>query len=239
MRRTKWIARRRSGFVVAACVAACTLVAVPAASAAKTRFGAKLNSHTQPSASKVFPWIHPDGEPNTGLAWHYRIVGAAGGNTKAPRDGKITKIKALTTEPDSIRLELARVRTRKLHGSRITEARITRRIGKVSLEGQRFSPADVFAGTNGPYRVETVNVPNTKVKKGERLAFEDAHIGPVSCLGGAYCPYPGSRSPDLLEYRPLGGRCMGKECTLQPVGGPYETYPGGFSTDLLIQAVMK
>ena len=195
-------------------ILAAVLLLAPSTSLGRGVFGAQLSQ-----AEKVGCCVAGTSEGSRwmGVAVRYLDTGAAHGNAAAPRDGQIGKVKLIAAIPGDLILYLARAKNVSPVGLS-SKARITRRVARFRYEGQ---PED-RPPYHLPFRVETVNVRDTKVKKGEYLAVET--VGP----GMDVLTCPRRFSGKLLFYQP----------PLDP-GQSFMPYAGEQGCSLLIKAVMK
>jgi hypothetical protein len=187
------------------------LLLIPSAGFGRGVFGARLKQ-----AQSVACCIAGIGEFSRwmGVGVRYFDTGAARGHPDAPHDGKINKIKLMAGVPGDLILYLAKTKGLSSPRDFTIETRITRRVARVHYEGQ---PDD-----RPPFRVETFNVRDTRVKKGEYLAVET--VGPY--MDALTCG--GRRSGRLLGFQP----------PLDP-GAGFTPYRGEYTCQLLIKALMR
>jgi len=205
--------------IIGVMVASLVLVgqAVPVA-AAKPAFGAKLSKFSQPSnaesgrkcsqgtvigSGKTCTWVAKDAFQN-------------GNKYKAPKNGRIGKIKLVSCVKGSFRLQLGRVK-RSSNKMRITRSGpyIKYKADPRQVDGDD----DTFCGGEGgdDYRVQTFKV-NMLVKKGEYIAIKAKKTGTLNCSGG---------SGTLVHAPP------------RPVGGAFKKAKDSMSCTMLIRLVYK
>ena len=160
--------------LTAVLAAAATLTLVSSADAA-TKFGAKLTPETQPSnASEAHPC-----EPAPGKCTRVSMeaYGRPEGGHKAPKDGKIKKIRIIAGEQGSFRLQLARAKANQ------EKAKVTYTGPKLSYDGQ---------SGDEPYEIESFKV-NVPVDKGDHLGILSRKTSMLRCSSGG---------PNQLLFQP-------------------------------------
>ncbi len=162
---------RRTG--LAAAVASLALALVPAAGQAKApvKFGAKLDPTVQPSNSLP---AHPCSQENPGAACTMVENDAYGraGVERAPRSGKIKRIRLIAGGPGSFRLQVVKVKRA------TNEAKLVANGPKITYQGQAEANYE-----SDSYNVETFKV-NVPVKKGQQLAIRGNYTSMVRCSSG-------------------------------------------------------
>jgi hypothetical protein len=140
----------------------------------KAKFGSKLNHSIQPSNSVpgllcdemnptkecTFVMNEAYGRPNTGH--------------KAPTKGKLKKIKVISGDTGSFRLQLVKVKEK----NGVLKAKVKAEGPMIHLQGQ-----DQQNWETDKYKVEKFKV-NMKIKKGWRLAMKATHTTAVRCSSG-------------------------------------------------------
>ena len=171
MTRTAHTLARTTGLLAAlACLA---LMAAPAAGLAKApvKFGSKLDPTVQPSNS--LPG-HPctqeaPGKPCTFV--QNEAYGRPDGGERAPRSGRIRKIRLIAGGPGSFRLQVAKVKTNQ-------RAKVVANGPKISYGGQTEANFE-----SDDYRVETFKV-NVPVHRGDQLALRGNYTSMLRCSSG-------------------------------------------------------
>jgi hypothetical protein len=193
-----------------ATVAVLGVIGVSAASAA-TKFGADLNSETQPSNANDRSCRDADEALTTGfctrVATTFADVGAVNGKIKAPKDGTITKIKLVAGEP-GVMFPFV-VKLKDFNTSTYTAK------GKATAKGPKIAYKSSIL--EGSYKVQSFPV-NFKVTKGQYLAIRAKRTSMLRCNSGG-----------------------GKQLLFQPpllIGDPFSASDGRDECVLLIQAVM-
>jgi len=162
---------RRTG--LAAAVASLALVLVPAAGQAKApvKFGAKLNPTVQPSNSLP---AHPCSQESPGTACTMVENDAYGrpGVERAPRSGRITRIRLIAGGPGSFRLQIVKVK----RGT--DEAKLVKNGPTITYQGQTEANYET-----DEYNVEKFKV-NVPVKQGQQLAIRGNYTSLVRCSSG-------------------------------------------------------
>jgi hypothetical protein len=164
-----------------------TMVMVGAATpvaAGKPAFGAKLSKNSQPSnaesgrkcsqgtvigSGKTCTWVAKDAFQN-------------GNKYKAPKNGRIGKVKLVSCVKGSFKLQLARVQ-RATNKSRVVRSGpyIQYKADPRQVDGD----GDTYCGgeDGDDFRVQTFKV-NVPVKKGEYIAIKTKKTGTLNCSGG-------------------------------------------------------
>jgi hypothetical protein len=172
--------------------------------AAPTVFGSDLSSKPFPNEAGGDAAQTCDESPTKSCTRVMVTAYGAAGRAKAPRDGVITKIRIIAMDSGSARLFLA-----KLDPNNPDRAKVVRKGPVFSYQGQP---------DNGPVFVNTIDIPDIAVKKGERLAIKAVKF---SGLRG------GSGSGQSLDFQPA-----------LAVGGGYQLADDDGWT-MLIQAIYK
>jgi hypothetical protein len=168
--------RTRIGFITLAIATAMGLsLALPAAAA--TRFGSRLATDEQPQ-----PWqwcdAPNDEPPHPNCTWvlNEAYVHSASidplEHARAPRKGYIDKIRISSCVSGSFRLQIAKVKRS------VQEAKVVRNGPIVHYNGDPDSCDDDV------YTVNTINIPNLRVYKGEFLAVKAKKVGFLRCNSG-------------------------------------------------------
>jgi hypothetical protein len=197
-----------------ATVAALGVIGVSTASAATTKFGAKLSSQTQPSnatnasCADSDPTLAPPPSPCTRVPTTYADVGAINGAIKAPKSGTVTKIKLIAAKPGTMKPLVVSLKNID------TQAHTAK--GKVTAKGPKINYVTSVQPTS--YKVQTFAV-NFPVQKGQYLGIEARRTSMLRCNSGG-----------------------GKQLLFQPplkLGNPFDPSDGHDDCVLLIQAVVK
>ncbi|MBW8060112.1 MAG: hypothetical protein FVQ78_07205 [Solirubrobacterales bacterium] len=162
---------RRTGLLAA--VASVALMVAPTAGLAKApvKFGAKLNPTVQPSNSLP---AHPCTQENPGVPCTMVQNDAYGrpGAERAPRTGRIKRIRVIAGGPGSFRLQIAKVRRS------TNKAKVVRNGPKIAYQGQSEANWD-----SDKYKVESFKV-NVRVRKGQQLVLRGNYTSMVRCSSG-------------------------------------------------------
>lgn len=158
---------------IAGIAVAVALLAVPAIGKAATPFGAKLTPDVQPSNAET---AHPCA-PNPARSCTRVLMDAYGraGQSKAPKSGKIKRIKLIAGEAGSFRLQIVKVKAGTQQAKLMRNGPLVRYQGQPPLVDPD-EPAEA-------YRVETFKV-NVKVKRGEQLAIKSRETSMLRCSSG-------------------------------------------------------
>jgi hypothetical protein len=143
-------------------------------------FGAKLSSDSQPSNAEG----GVDCDENSGIpsgatcTWlsseAYRNVG----REKAPKDGRIARVRLVSCVAGSFVLQLARYRPA------TGQAKVTRNGPVIRYHADPSVARDGFCGgDDGVYQVQSYPV-DVAVRKGERIAIKATRTGTLYCSGG-------------------------------------------------------
>jgi hypothetical protein len=193
-----------------ATVAAMGVIGVSTASAA-IKFGADLNSETQPSNASNASCHKADEtlttNPCTRVATTFADVGAVNNKITAPKDGTIKKIKLVAGTPGVMTPFV--VRLKDFDTSNYTAK------GKATAKGPKINYVSSILADS--YKVQSFPV-NIKVKKGQFLAIRSKRTSMERCNSGG-----------------------GKQLLFQPplkIGDPFAPSNGQGECVLLIQAVM-
>jgi len=192
---------------VAAVLASAGLMAVPAASSAKFKFGAKLNR--EPDNSSPAHKCSDDFSDLQGACTRVLVsseTGLINGNLTSPSDGTLTKFKVRSGAPGSVRFQLVRLKNLAANnGSAQGKARTKSKVFQIQGHG--------FDASN---QIETFSV-NMKVKKGDYVAILSSKTGAERCTSGS--------NRQLLFAPPL-----------QP-GDPFRSSDAAGNCTLMVQAV--
>ncbi|MEZ4595399.1 MAG: hypothetical protein R3C32_00430 [Chloroflexota bacterium] len=150
--------------------------------AAGTRWGSKLNTNLQPSNGSRY--CDDDGSPHPICSWMFRAVLDRPGGQKAPKDGYVSKVRLIACAPGSLYLQFGKIRKNPNDPSRY-QAKVRRTSAKVSFHGD--------ADCNAPYSIETINIPDVYVHKGEYFGVRAKNPKALRCFSG---------SPNVLEFDP-------------------------------------
>ena len=154
------------------------LAAVPAADA--VRFGAKLDSTVQPSNAES---AHPCDQayPNYRCTWVMNeAYGRPDGGHKAPRRGKIRRIRLIAGEAGQFRLQIVRARATDSG----FEGKVIRNGPVIRYDGQ--------PDPDEPYAVEVFRV-RIPIRRGQRLAIRTRKTSTLRCSSGG---------PNTLLFHP-------------------------------------
>jgi len=121
------------------------------------------------------------------------------GGERAPRSGRIKKIRLIAGGPGSFKLQVAKVKRSTLSSTR--EAKVVYNGPRISYQGQTEANYE-----DDSYRVETFKV-NVPVKKGQQLALRGNVTSMVRCSSGGdntliYTPplFPGHSFASASDY---------------------------------------
>ena len=158
--------------------------ALPAA-AAKPGFGAKLNKSSSPSNAESGRRCSQGTVIGFGknCTWVAKAAFHNGNKYKAPKNGRIGKVKVVSCVKGGFRMQLARVK-RSVNKSRVV------RSGpylKYKADPRQVDDDEdtICGGEDGDdYKVQTFKV-NMLVKKGEYIAIKTKKTGTLNCSGGS------------------------------------------------------
>ncbi len=156
----------RTKTLVALAVAALAMVAVPAAASAAT-FGADVEPDVQPSNAGT-PHKCSGFEGKT-CTWVLNDAYGNPGGEKAPKSGKLKRIKLIAGAPGSFKLQLVKV-------TKSQRAKVVTQGPRIHYQGQSNPNADT-------YEVEKFKV-NVPVHKGEQLAIKTKRTSTLRCSSG-------------------------------------------------------
>ena len=164
----------RIGSVASLIAATLALAQVLTASAAPVRFGAKLTPDTQPQPAL---WCDEPNEdpPHADCTWVLNeAFGRPVGGHKAPKAGTIGKVRLMSCDPGTFRVQVAR----RVPGT--DTFRVVRNGPTINYQGdpQGCGDDDDFV-----YTVETFST-NFTVSKGERIAIRTDRTGTLRCGSG-------------------------------------------------------
>ena len=172
-------ANHRTRTLLASGTALAALMALPAGAQAKDKFGADLKNNdgsvTQPTSQRN---CQQDANPLDStkscdrIAVKYQDTGAIQGNIKAPKDGKIDKIKLVALKKGSFKLELGDVKN--LNGS---DGK-----GRILDRGPEISHQSSVSGSD--YKIQTFDV-NVEVDKGDYLGIKSKKTSLLKCQSGS------------------------------------------------------
>jgi hypothetical protein len=184
--RHRSVVQRTTGMLGGAALIA--LLGFAGAAQASTKFGADLRnsngSVTQPTGNRN---CQQDANPLNAskpcdrVAVQYLDTGSPGGNRKAPRDGKIVKLKLVALAKGHFRFELARAKN--LHGD----------TGKAKIvdRGRKIDYKSSIHGND--YEIQRFHI-NQHVDKGDYLAIKSRKTSLLKCQSG---------STEQLLFQPL------------------------------------
>jgi hypothetical protein len=189
------------------------VIGVSTASAATTKFGAKLTSNTQPSNATNATCADADPtlsgvNPCTRVATTFADVGAINGAIKAPKTGYVKKIKLIAQKPGAMVpfvVALKNINTQTYFAK-----------GKATAKGPKINYVSSVQPTSYKVQSFAVNIP---VQKGEYLGIKAKRTSMLRCNSGG-----------------------GKQLLFQPplkLGDPFDGSDGRDDCVLLIQAVMQ
>jgi len=175
--------RRR--LAVVGLIAAATVAVIPAAqaNAASTWFGSKVNKTVQPSNSLPAHdcFLNTPGACTRVMVNAYQNPGGA----KAPKTGKIKRIKLIAGGKGSFRLFVAKARPNQ------EKAKLVRKGPRLKYQGQDPNWDD-------PYEIDKFKV-NLPIKKGQYLAVRSRKTSMIRCSSG------GDEQLLFQPALPLGG----------------------------------
>jgi hypothetical protein len=161
-------------------------MAVPASGQAAFKFGAKLASDMQPSGAGNGHYCVPSNHSQKCTWIMNEAYGRPDGGHKAPRAGKITKIRIIANKPGSF---VAQIVTVQRDGARY-KAKVTAQSRLLHYVGQSEDAE--------PYEIEAFTV-RLALKRGQRLAIKANKTSFLRCSSGG---------DNTLLYKPplvLGG----------------------------------
>lgn len=168
---------RRSIRAVAALAVTTAALAGAGQAPAATSFGADVNPDVQPSnASSPHEC---NGYPGQRCTWVLNDAYGNAGGEKAPRSGKLKRVKLIAGAPGSFRLQLVEVRQPDRAAKVVTNG------PRISYEGQDDPNADT-------YDVESFKV-DVPVHRGEQLAIVAKRTSTLRCSSGG---------PNTLLFQP-------------------------------------
>lgn len=165
------IARRAGLLLGLAGLAVALLAPAQGEAAAPVKFGSKLNPTVQPSNS--LPGLGC-GQPGACTMVQNEAYGRPDGGHRAPKSGRIKRIRVIAGGPGSFRPQIAKVRP----GSPNARAKVTYTGRKLTYRGQTEANDE-----SGSYRVESFKV-NIPVKKGQQLALRGNITSMIRCSSG-------------------------------------------------------
>jgi hypothetical protein len=168
------IAARLVAGTAAATLMGAAALSPATASAAKVKFGSRLNPTVQPSNSTP---AHPCDEAMPGATCSFVMNEAYGrpdGGEKAPASGVLKRVRVIAGEPGTFRLQL--VKAKEVNG--VWRAKVKANGPKITLQGQTETNWE-----NDDYRVESFRV-NLPIKKGWRLAMKAKSTSAIRCSSG-------------------------------------------------------
>lgn len=191
--------------------------AVPVA-AGNPSFGANLSKSSQPSNAESGRKCSQGTVIQSGqkCTWVAKDAYQNGNKYKAPKNGRIGKIKLVSCVKGNFRLQLGRVKRSS------DKMRITRNGPSINYKAdprQVDGDDETFCGgeEGNDYRIQTFKI-NMQVKKGEYIAIKAKKTGTLSCSGG---------SGTLVRAPVL------------PVGGVFKKAKDSMSCSMLIKLVYK
>jgi hypothetical protein len=176
----------RSGVTIAGVLIAMLMLALQVApvAAAKPGFGASLNKFSQPSNAESGRKCSQGTVIGFGktCTWVAKNAYHNGNKFKAPKNGRIGKVKLVSCVKGSFKLQLARVQ-RAANKSRIVRSGpyIRYQADPRQIDGD----SETYCGgeSGDDFRVQTIKV-NVPVKKGEYIAIKAKKTGTLNCSGG-------------------------------------------------------
>ena len=177
-----------------------------AGAATPTYFGAKLNSHSQPSNAEFGPYTCDESAHiphGANCTWVSTQAFENGGHEQAPVTGTIKHVKLVSCVPGSFTLQLARANPTTSTAQVVSNGPVIKYVGQTGANNCN----------NDKYIVQSYAV-HVHVVKGEYIAIETKATGAISCSGGN----------GVLLYAP----------PLAP-GGAMKKAPSGASCNLLVQ----
>jgi hypothetical protein len=190
------------------------LQVVPVA-AGNPGFGAKLNKSSQPTDSRRCSQGTVIGFGKT-CTWVAKDAFHNGNKFKAPKNGRIGKVKLVSCVKGSFKLQLARVK-RATNKSRVVRSGpfIRYKADPRQVDGN----SDTYCGgqDGADFRVQTFRV-NVPVKKGEYIAIKTKKTGTLNCSGGS----------GALVHAPA-----------LPVGGALKRAKDSMSCTMLVRLIYK
>jgi hypothetical protein len=143
------------------------------ATAAPLRFGARLTTDTQPQPAL---WCDEpnDTAPHADCTWIMNVAHQRNGGHKAPRAGTIGRVRLMSCEPGSFRVQVAR----QVPGT--SRYRVVKNGPLVRYQGDRQGCGDE---DDFVYRIESFATSFT-VAKGDRIAIKAKRTGTLRCGGG-------------------------------------------------------
>ena len=186
MHRSTGITSTRRLVLIAMALGAGALLALPAQGMA-FKFGSKLDDSIQPSNA---PLECDQLDPSASCTFIMNeAYGRPNGGEKAPRKGKITKIRLIALDDGSLTLQIARA-----NGSGSDwQGKVVAKGPKISYQGDPDPNDDVY-----PVRTFKLKKP-IKINEGDRIAFKTKLAQTVRCSSGG---------PNTLLFEPplaLGG----------------------------------
>ena len=178
---------KRPSLVISISILALLLVAaqaLPATAVTPTRWGSKLTTNVQPQNFNRY--CDDDGAPHPNCTWMFRHVFDRVGGEKAPKNGWIDKVRVDACFPGSFRLQLGKVRA-KAGSPGDYEAKVNRNSGLISFDGDSDNCDD------GVYEIDTINITDVWVNKGEYFGVKTKTPQALRCNSG---------SPNVLEFVP-------------------------------------
>jgi hypothetical protein len=168
--------RARGPSLIAGAVLVAGLLAVPGTGLASTKFGADVNKNLQPSNANVNGQTCKQADSSLGTGPCTRVAvqfpdGAVQGNTKAPKDGKISRIRLIAAGEGHFAPYVAKAKDINGNGGK---AKVTDKGKEINYQGDNSGP---------PYTVEHFHT-HLKVKKGEYLAIKAKRTSMLRCNSG-------------------------------------------------------
>jgi hypothetical protein len=186
--------------------------------AAKPGFGASLNKFSQPSNAEFGRKCSQSPVIGFGktCTWVAKTAFHNGNKFKAPKNGRIGKVKLVSCVKGSFKLQLARVR-RGANKARIVRSGpyIRYKADPRHIDGN----SETYCGgeVGDDFKVQTFRV-NVPVKKGEYIAIKTKKTGTLNCSSGN----------GTMVHAPA-----------LPVGGAFKKAKDNMSCDMLVRLVYK
>lgn len=153
--------------------------------AAGTRWGSKLTTSVQPQNFQRY--CDDDGSPHPNCSWMFRHVYGREGGQKAPKNGYVSKVRIIACSAGSFYLQFGKIR-KKPGSSSQYQAKVRRTSSRISFNG------DPDGCDDGTYTINTINIPDVYVYKGEYFGVRAKTPRALRCNSG---------SPNVLEFTPV------------------------------------
>jgi hypothetical protein len=179
--------RPRSLLLWSAILTALLLVVqvAPVGAATPTRWGSKLTTSVQPQNANR-SCDSDDAAPNPDCSWMFRHVYGREGGHKAPKNGYIDKVRVIACSAGSFKLQFGKIRKKPGSTSKY-QAKVRTTTSKISFKG------DPDGCDDQTYTINTIDIPDVYVKKGESFGVRTKLPKALRCNSG---------SPNVLEFVP-------------------------------------